>query len=72
MTILFAATYPERTAATVLFGTTATYVRADDYQWAPTRDEYLRFIEERERGAAALKGVPREWQLCSVDSDAET
>jgi len=49
MTILFAATYPERTAATVLFGTTATYMRADDYPWAPTRDEYLQFVEERER-----------------------
>jgi pimeloyl-ACP methyl ester carboxylesterase len=49
MTILFAATYPERTAAAVLFGTTATFLRKDDYPWAPTREEYLRFIEERER-----------------------
>jgi pimeloyl-ACP methyl ester carboxylesterase len=49
MTILFAATYPERTAAAVLFGTTATYLRTDDYPWAPTREEYVQFIEERER-----------------------
>ncbi|MBI3975029.1 MAG: adenylate/guanylate cyclase domain-containing protein [Armatimonadetes bacterium] len=49
MTALFAATYPERTAAAILYGTGATYLRSDDYPWASTREEYLRFIEERER-----------------------
>lgn len=45
MTLLFAATYPERTAATVLFGTGASYVRADDYPWAPTSAEWDAIIE---------------------------
>ena len=49
MTILFAATYPERTAAAILFGTGATWLRADDYPWASTREEYLGHIAERER-----------------------
>jgi pimeloyl-ACP methyl ester carboxylesterase/class 3 adenylate cyclase len=39
MSILFAATYPERTAALVLYGTLATWSRADDYPWVPTYEE---------------------------------
>ncbi|GMQ85028.1 MAG: adenylate/guanylate cyclase domain-containing protein [Acidimicrobiia bacterium] len=46
MTLLFAATYPERTAATVLFGSGASYVRADDYPWAPTSAEWDAIIEK--------------------------
>lgn len=45
MTLLFAATYPERTAATVLLGTGASHVRADDYPWAPTSAEYDAILE---------------------------
>jgi pimeloyl-ACP methyl ester carboxylesterase len=49
LTTEFAATYPERTAAPILYGTTATYIKADDYAWARTREEYLRLYVERER-----------------------
>ncbi len=42
MTLLFAATYPERTAAAVLYGTGASYVRADDYPWALDAREWER------------------------------
>jgi pimeloyl-ACP methyl ester carboxylesterase/class 3 adenylate cyclase len=49
MTALFAATYPERTAAAILYGTAATYIKADDYPWARTREEFLRLYAERER-----------------------
>jgi pimeloyl-ACP methyl ester carboxylesterase/class 3 adenylate cyclase len=44
MTLLFAATYPERTAAAILYGTGASFVRADDYPWAPTREERAEII----------------------------
>jgi pimeloyl-ACP methyl ester carboxylesterase len=44
MTMLFAATYPERTAASILYGTFATMTRADDYPWASSRDELLDFL----------------------------
>jgi class 3 adenylate cyclase len=39
MSALFAATYPERTRALVLYGTYAKRLRTDDYPWAPTWDE---------------------------------
>ncbi len=40
MTLLFAATYPERAAAAILFGCGASYVKAEDYPWAPTPEEW--------------------------------
>lgn len=39
MSILFAATYPERTSALVLYGSIAKGSRAPDYPWGPKRDE---------------------------------
>jgi pimeloyl-ACP methyl ester carboxylesterase/class 3 adenylate cyclase len=45
MSMLFAATYPERVAALLLYGTRATWARADDYPWAPTRAELRDEIE---------------------------
>src|SRR5205809_2923790 len=47
---LFAATYPERTEALVLVGTPARAVRADDYPFGPSEEEWrtgLRAIRER-------------------------
>src|ERR687891_27840 len=52
MSILFAATYPERVAALVLYGTYAKRVRSDDYPWAPTLAERRAYAEEIERGWA--------------------
>jgi pimeloyl-ACP methyl ester carboxylesterase len=46
MTLLFAATYPERTAALVVYGTGASYVRSADYPWAPTREEWREIAED--------------------------
>jgi len=40
MTALFAATYPERTAGAIFFGTGATYLKSEDYPWASTREGY--------------------------------
>jgi class 3 adenylate cyclase len=40
MAILFAATYPERVFALVLFQGKPRFVRAPDFPWAPTREEY--------------------------------
>lgn len=48
---LFAATYPERTAALVTFGTSARGTWAPDYPWAPTAEEH----EQR------LARLLREW-----------
>jgi len=46
MSMLFAATYPERARALVLYGTFARDVWAPDYPWRPTRAENEREIEE--------------------------
>jgi pimeloyl-ACP methyl ester carboxylesterase len=45
MSILFAATYPERTIALVTAGTYAKRVWAPDYPWAPTAEERQRFYD---------------------------
>jgi class 3 adenylate cyclase len=42
MGTLFAATYPERTFALVLFQAKPRFVRAPDFPWGPTREEYER------------------------------
>ncbi len=49
MCILFAATYPERTLALVLYGTYAKRQDPDDdYPWAPTADARLSYAAELE------------------------
>ncbi len=48
MAVLFGATYPERTAALVLYGTGASYRLADDYPWASTPEEIERAARVRE------------------------
>jgi len=45
MSILFAATYPERTAALVLWGGYARIMWAADYSWGSTEEEYRRELE---------------------------
>lgn len=50
MCVLFAATYPERTRALVVYGTYAKRSDPnDDYPWAPTRDDRIATAEELER-----------------------
>ena len=36
LSTLFAATYPARTAALIMYGAYAKWIRADDYPWAPS------------------------------------
>jgi pimeloyl-ACP methyl ester carboxylesterase len=49
---LFAATYPERTRALIMFGTFAKRIWSEDYPWAPTPDERQKNYDlvEREWG----------------------
>jgi len=46
MCMLFAATYPDRTAALVLWGAMARSTRADDYPWAPEKEAVEEAQEE--------------------------
>lgn len=49
MCLLFAATYPERTAALILHGSQARGEWAPDYPWAPTKEETDKQIAQLER-----------------------
>ncbi len=50
MTLLFAATYPERTAAAIVCGSTSTYARTDDHPWRTDRAEMAARITRFEKG----------------------
>ena len=65
MAMLFAATYPERTIALTLFGTSACWNDAPDYPYRETEQEQTDFEAFRESAGAALgnqgarPGIPR-------------
>jgi pimeloyl-ACP methyl ester carboxylesterase len=56
---LFAATYPERTRALVIFGGYARRLRGEDHPWAPTREEREQLVAEMEKnwGKPVLLGL---------------
>ena len=66
LSVIFAATYPHRTRALVLYGSYAKRRDPDeDYPWAPTR-------EEREADAAALEaGWGEEFDLTAMAPNAD-
>jgi len=72
MSVLFAATYPERTLGLVLANPRPRFTSAPDYPWGPTRDEFERETEEAVRiwgtRAHALKIANR----ASLDDDEAT
>jgi class 3 adenylate cyclase len=49
LSALFAATYPERTAALVLINSTPRYVRSPELPWLPTRAEWERRTQDMVR-----------------------
>jgi class 3 adenylate cyclase len=50
LTTLFAATYPERTSALVLFNPSARGIRASDYPWGLSDDEWRARLKEVREG----------------------
>jgi class 3 adenylate cyclase len=50
MCVLFAATYPQRTSALILYGSYAKRLRDPDYPWAPTSEERQRWYDLLARG----------------------
>jgi pimeloyl-ACP methyl ester carboxylesterase len=58
MSMLFAATYPERTRALILYGSYARRIQGPDYDLGPTVEEWDRSIDDLERqwgGPVALE-----------------
>lgn len=45
MTLLFSATYPDRTAAAILYATGASFKRSEEYPWASSPEEWRATIE---------------------------
>ena len=50
MSAMFAATYPERTSALVMYGTYAKRIWAPGYPWAPTPQERQKFFDAIQQG----------------------
>jgi class 3 adenylate cyclase len=50
MCALFAATYPERTSALIMYGSYAKRIWAPDYPWAPTPEERQIFFDKVKEG----------------------
>jgi pimeloyl-ACP methyl ester carboxylesterase len=67
MSVLFAATYPERVTALALYGTFAKRIWSEDYPWAPRPDARAREIEQLERDWATRMGLD---QLAPSEDDA--
>jgi pimeloyl-ACP methyl ester carboxylesterase len=65
---LFAATYPERTTALVLYGAFAKRLRAEDYPWAPTAEARQAWIDTLAGGWG--EGAELETLAPSVAHDA--
>jgi class 3 adenylate cyclase len=80
MSMLFAATYPERTVALSIFSSTAKRLWSPDYPWAPTperRQEALEYIEQHwtsgldwsdlapSLGPAAIDEIGRYFRRCA-------
>ncbi|MBA2316130.1 MAG: alpha/beta fold hydrolase [Chloroflexi bacterium] len=57
LAMLFAATYPERTSALVLYAAYAAEVRAPDYPWGPTAEELATLLDDLARTAHETWGA---------------
>jgi pimeloyl-ACP methyl ester carboxylesterase len=55
--ILFAATYPQRLAALILYGTAAKFTRVPDYPWALTGEQFDRWLERLVAGWGGSVGL---------------
>ncbi len=66
---LFAATYPDRTCALVLYGTFAKRIWSPDYPWAPTPDQRQREYEHVAREWGNLMDLSRSIPSKMADED---
>lgn len=57
MSALFAATYPERTAALIMIGTYAKRIWDPDYPWAPTAQQRAQFFAEMQQNWGGPIGI---------------
>ena len=79
MASLFAATYPDRTRALILWGVQARWIRTDDYPWGETESEFREAIKElAEHGVTAEyitgwgAGFPKDTDHATIESIMRT
>ncbi len=65
MTLLFAATYPERTAAAILYGSGASYVQTEEYPWPPSSEEWDELIRQ-----TSARTETRAWLQWALELEA--
>lgn len=70
MSILFAATYPERTSALVLYGGFAKRSWSEDYPWAPTLDDWEAILKDVEDGWGGPVGLAQRAPSIAEDENA--
>jgi class 3 adenylate cyclase len=68
---LFAATYPERTLGLVLYGAAPRFTRAPGFPYGPTREEYLREVEEDVRGWGTVELARQIFQESKMEPEPE-
>lgn len=71
VSMLFAATFPERTVALVTFAAFAKRKYAPDYPWAPKPDEREIFYKTIENGWGNGQMMGLEWIMPSLSKDTE-
>jgi class 3 adenylate cyclase len=71
LTLLFAATYPERTAALVLYGTGASYVWSEDYSWGLTPEQWAEDIRRTSVGVGSHEWLDARLQVFAPSTTDE-
>jgi pimeloyl-ACP methyl ester carboxylesterase len=66
---LFAATYPERAAGLVLYGTTSGFMYAEDHPWGYRQKQIERALEAYEKGWGTGISAKRFAPSCAVDEE---
>jgi class 3 adenylate cyclase len=72
MSVLFAATYPERTLGLILANPRPRFTSAPDFPWAPSREEYERQTEQDVRDWGTREQALRIAQRVGLEQDDET
>jgi len=74
MACLFAATYPQRTRALILWGVQARWIRTDDYPWGITKEESDKEINELAENGVTIDyltgwgaGIPKDTDTATLE-----
>lgn len=70
MSLLFAATHPERVAALVLYGSLPRFAWAPDFPWGQPLEEWRRELEQEVRDWGTVEGIRAYWPE-ATDEEAE-